>query len=141
VADVHSPTRRSYNMSRIKSKNTKPELLIRKVLHANGFRFRLHDQRLPGTPDIVLKKYMTLVFINGCFWHGHTNCKYYIIPKTRKDWWVNKINTTALNDKKNLTLLHEAGWKIITIWECELKRDKIQKTLIKLFTQIKMNRI
>ncbi len=141
MADVHSPTRRSYNMSRIKSKNTKPELLIRKVLHANGFRFRLHDQRLPGTPDIVLKKYMTLVFINGCFWHGHTNCKYYIIPKTRKDWWVNKINTTALNDKKNLTLLHEAGWKIITIWECELKRDKIQKTLIKLFTQIKMNRI
>ncbi|MBD0333743.1 MAG: DNA mismatch endonuclease Vsr [Chitinophagaceae bacterium] len=91
MADVHSAEVRSYNMSRIRSKDTRPELLLRKVLFANGFRFRLHDKSLPGKPDIVLKKYKTAIFVHGCFWHGHKDCKYFVVPKTRTEWWMNKI--------------------------------------------------
>jgi DNA mismatch endonuclease (patch repair protein) len=86
MADVHDKATRSYNMSRIRAKNTKPELLVRKFLHAQGFRFRLHDKKLPGKPDIVLPKHKTVIFIHGCFWHGHKGCKYYVVPKTRTDW-------------------------------------------------------
>lgn len=91
MSDVHSKEVRSYNMSQIKSKNTKPEILVRKFLFAKGLRFRLHDKNLPGKPDIVLKKYKTVIFVDGCFWHGHDKCKYFIIPKTRTDWWLEKI--------------------------------------------------
>ncbi len=100
MADVHSVATRSYNMSRIRSKNTKPELLLRKVLFANGFRFRLHDKSLPGKPDIVLKKYRTAILVHGCFWHGHKECKYYVVPKTRTDWWLNKLTGNQKNDLK-----------------------------------------
>ena len=136
MADVHEPHIRSYNMSQIKGKNTKPEILVRKFLHANGFRFRLHDKNLPGKPDIVLKKYNTLIFINGCFWHGHTNCKYFVIPKTRSDWWLEKINKTQQNDSINYEKLKNLGWKIIIVWECGLKKNNMVDSLERLIKDI-----
>lgn len=132
MTDVHDKATRSYNMSQVKSKNTKPELLVRKYLHAQGFRFRLHDKKLPGKPDIVLPKYKTVIFVHGCFWHGHKNCKYATIPKTRTEWWTNKISYNQLNDKKAITLLKKDSWKVITIYECQLKKLKSDKTLSKL---------
>ena len=101
MSDVHNKATRSYNMSRIKSKNTRPEMLVRKFLHAQGFRYRLHEKKLPGKPDLVLPKYKTVIFIHGCFWHAHTHCKYYVIPKTRTDWWLNKINGNIANDDRS----------------------------------------
>jgi len=94
-------------MSRIKGKNTKPEMLVRKFLHANGFRYRLHVKNLPGKPDIVLPKHKTVIFVHGCFWHGHEGCKYYVVPKTKTDWWLNKINGNIENDKKAYKALYE----------------------------------
>lgn len=116
-------------MSQIKGKDTKPELLVRKFLFAHGYRYRLHDTMLPGKPDIILPKHKTIIFINGCFWHGHKNCKYFVIPKTRTQWWENKINCNIANDKKKQTALKKAGWKIINIWTCQLKSTKVEKTL------------
>lgn len=136
MADVHRPEIRSYNMSMIKGKDTKPEIIVRKFLHSKGFRFRLHKKDLPGKPDIVLPKYKTVIFINGCFWHGHKNCKYFVVPKTRTEWWLNKINGNILNDKKKISLLKNDKWKIITLWECELKTKKLFKTLNKLILKI-----
>jgi len=127
--DVHEPEVRSYNMSQIKGKNTKPEILVRKFLFSKGFRFRLHVKNLPGKPDIVLPKYKTVIFIHGCFWHGHDKCKYFVVPKTRTDWWLNKINTNKGNDQTAITLLKKVGWKILTIWECELKPTSVNATL------------
>ena len=132
MADVHSKEIRSYNMSRIKGKNTKPEMVVRKFLHARGFRYKLHDKILPGKPDLVLPKYKTVIFIHGCFWHGHANCKYYVVPKTRTEWWLNKIGYNIANDVKAVKSLKKAGWKVITIWECNLKTAKVEKTLIAL---------
>ena len=129
MADVHSKEIRSYNMSQIKGRNTKPEMLVRKFLHAQGFRYKLHDKTLPGKPDIVLPKYKTVIFIHGCFWHGHKECKYYIVPKTRTEWWLQKINGNIANDEKAVKALKKNGWKIITIWECDLKPAKVEKTL------------
>jgi DNA mismatch endonuclease, patch repair protein len=131
MADVHNKATRSYNMSQIKSKHTKPEMLVRTFLHINGFRFRLHCKKLPGRPDIVLPKYKTVIFIHGCFWHGHKNCKYYVIPKTRTDWWLNKINNNKTNDAKAIKALKQKDWKIIVIWECALKPKKLAATLKK----------
>ena len=129
MADVHTIEQRSYNMSRIKSKNTKPEMLVRRFLHANGIRYKLHDKSLPGKPDIVLPKYRTVIIVHGCFWHGHNNCKYFVVPKTRTDWWLNKINTNKANDAKAIKALKKDGWKIINVWECNLKSAKLEKTL------------
>ena len=136
MADVHNKKTRSYNMSQIKATNTKPELLVRKFLHAQGFRYKLHDKTLPGKPDIVLPGYKTIIFIHGCFWHGHTNCKYYVVPKTRTQWWLNKINTNKANDAKVIKALKKDGWKVITVWECKLKPAKIEKTLNSLLKKI-----
>lgn len=136
MADVHSAETRSYNMSRIRSKNTKPELLLRKVLFAKGFRFRLHDKSLPGKPDIVLKKYRTVILVHGCFWHGHKNCKYYIVPRTRTEWWLNKITGNQKNDLKKKTELKIAGWNVIEIFECELKKDKLDETIKKIINNL-----
>jgi len=123
-------------MSRIRSAHTKPEIAVRKFLHARGFRYTLHNKKLPGKPDIVLPKYKTIVFIHGCFWHGHDNCKYYVVPKTRTEWWLNKINTNKNNDSKAVAALKKEGWKIITVWECDLKSAKIDKTLASLVRKI-----
>jgi len=121
MSDVHNKETRSYNMSRIKGKNTLPEISVRKFLFINGFRYKLHDNTLPGSPDIVLPKYKTIIFVNGCFWHGHKGCSKYVIPKTRTDFWLKKINTNILNDKKNRIELRHKGWKVLTIWECQSK--------------------
>ena len=128
MADVHDTTTRSFNMSRIKGKDTKPEMLVRRFLHAHGFRYRLHVKELRGKPDIVLPKYKTVIFVHGCFWHGHKGCKFYVVPKTRTDWWLNKINTNKGNDAKAVKALKKDGWKVIEVWECQLKPAKIEKT-------------
>lgn len=116
-------------MSMIKGKNTKPEIIVRKFLHANGYRFRLHYEKLPGKPDIVLPKYKIAIFINGCYWHGHENCKYFKPPKTNTEWWLNKINETIERDKRKYEEIKNNNWRIKIIWECELKKTKIQQTL------------
>ena len=136
MADVHTKAQRSYNMSRIKGKNTKPEMLVRKYLHAQGFRYKLHTKTLPGKPDLVLPKYKTVIFIHGCFWHGHHNCKYFTIPKTRTGWWSEKINKNTANDLKAVKLLKKDGWKVITIWECKLKPAKLNQTLTALVKKL-----
>jgi DNA mismatch endonuclease (patch repair protein) len=127
MTDVHDPQTRSYNMSRIRSKDTKPEMLVRKYLFAQGFRYRLHDKKLPGKPDLVFPKYKTVLFINGCFWHGHEGCKYFVIPQTRREWWVKKINNTKKRDFKNYEKLKKQNWRIITVWECEIKNEPEKK--------------
>ncbi len=127
--DVHDKKTRSYNMSRIKGKNTKPEELVRKYLFSQGFRYRKNDKRLPGSPDIVLPKYKTVIFVNGCFWHGHKGCRYFVWPETNKDFWKNKIETNIARDNKKTATLESMGWKVITIWECELKTKVREQTL------------
>jgi DNA mismatch endonuclease (patch repair protein) len=129
MADVHDRATRSYNMSRIRATDTKPEMLVRRYLHGCGFRFRLHDKTLPGKPDIVLPKYKTVIFIHGCFWHGHKNCRYYVVPKTRTDFWLDKIGRNKTNDTKAIRALRKNGWKVIVIWECSLKPGKAERTL------------
>ena len=139
--DVHSKEIRSLNMSRIKGKNTKPELLVRKFLHAQGFRFRLHVKDLPGKPDLVLPKYKTVIFVHGCFWHGHENCKYYVVPKTKTDWWLNKINGNKTNDEKAMQTLQKLGWQVIVLWECDLKTKVVEQTLTNLLSRLQQNKI
>lgn len=136
MTDVHDTATRSYNMSRIRGKDTKPELLVRKFLHGKGFRYRLHVKELPGKPDIVLHKYKTVIQVHGCFWHKHEECRYFVIPKTRTDWWLNKVNKTVEKDKLNVARLRELGWKVITIWECELKIEKRELTLQHLLNEL-----
>jgi DNA mismatch endonuclease (patch repair protein) len=137
--DVHEPEVRSYNMSQIRSKDTKPEMVVRKFLHANGFRYRLHVKNLPGKPDIVLPKYKTVIFIHGCFWHGHKGCKYFVVPKTRTQWWLTKIVSNRNNDRRNAKRLRLEQWKVITIFECELKAAKRDKTLTDLLVKLNNN--
>lgn len=114
---------RSRNMARIKAKNTKPEVSLRKALHGLGFRFRLHNRSLPGTPDIVLTKWRAVIFVNGCFWHGH-DCKDFRWPKTRNEFWRNKIGTNVARDRANVISLLHLGWRVAVVWECSFKREK-----------------
>jgi DNA mismatch endonuclease (patch repair protein) len=132
MADVHDKATRSYNMSRIKGKDTKPEMIVRRFLHSHGFRYRLHVKDLPGKPDIVLPKYKTVIFVHGCFWHGHEGCKYFVVPKTRTEWWLEKIGRNTENDKKAINAVQKLGWRVIMLWECGLKPALIQETLAKL---------
>ena len=136
MSDVHSKQVRSYNMSQIKGKNTKPEILVRKFLHSNGFRYKLHDKKLPGKPDIVLPKYKTVIEVQGCYWHGHKNCKYYKLPKSNTEFWKKKIKSNISRDIQNENKLRELGWGLIVIWECDLKRDKTEKTLRSLIEKL-----
>ncbi len=137
MADVHTPEIRSYNMSQIKGKDTKPEETVRKYLFSKGFRYRKNVTKLPGKPDIVLKKYRTCIFVNGCFWHKHEGCKYFVWPKSNTEFWENKINRNAERDEKEYRLLKEAGWNVIIVWECELKKDKREETLENLTNKLK----
>lgn len=116
-------------MSRIKAKDTKPELLVRKYLFSKGFRYRVNVKDLPGKPDIVLPKYKTVIFIHGCFWHGHEGCRYFVIPKTRTAWWTEKIRKNRERDQQEHEALRKAGWNIMTVWECQLKPRQQQETL------------
>ena len=127
--DVHDKKTRSYNMSQIKGKDTKPEEIVRKYLFSKGFRYRKNDKRLPGTPDIVLPKHRTVIFVNGCFWHGHEGCKYFVVPKTNTEFWLNKINANRERDSRNHAALVADGWKVIDVWECELRSLRSLKTL------------
>jgi len=132
MADIYTKKKRSEIMSKISGKETKPEIIVRKHLFKNGFRFRKNDKRYCGNPDIVLPKYKTIIFIHGCFWHGH-HCKAAKLPETRKEFWKEKINGNIKRDQRNKSELEKSGWKVITIWQCELKNNEIRtKTLDKL---------
>ena len=124
-------------MSRIKSSNTKPEEIVRKYLFSKGFRYRKNDKRYPGKPDIVLPKYKTVIFINGCFWHGHKGCKYYVVPKTNTDFWLNKINHNIERDQKQINQLKMEGWNVIVVWECQLGNKTISERLKALESEIR----
>ena len=129
MSDIYSKQKRSEIMSKISGKETKPEILVRRFLFTNGFRFRKNDKRYPGKPDIVLPKYKTVIFVHGCFWHGHS-CSAGKLPETRKDFWIEKINGNIERDKKNISLLKKQGWKVIVIWQCKLKNRKVKETTL-----------
>ena len=132
MADIKSKEARSYNMSRIRNKDTKPEEKVRKALFAAGFRYRKNDKRLPGKPDIYLPKYKTVIFVNGCFWHGHEECRYFVHPQNNAEFWETKINANIERDRKKEAQLSELGWRVTTIWECQLKPKVREETLQKL---------
>lgn len=127
-------------MSRIKGKNTKPEEIVRKYLFSKGFRYRKNDKRLPGTPDIVLPKYKTVIFVNGCFWHGHEACRYFVWPKDNADFWKKKIEDNISRDKNVIEMLKRQNWAVIVVWECELKKQTLSRTLQKINELILGNR-
>ena len=139
--DVHDRETRSYNMSCIKGKGTKPEEIVRKYLFSQGFRYRKNDKRLPGTPDIVLPKYKTVIFVNGCFWHGHKGCKYFVWPKNNAEFWKKKIEDNISRDQKSIELLEVQGWSVIIIWECELKKVSIDETLKNIKEKLSWNKV
>ena len=123
MVDKISPELRSWNMSQIRSRDTKPELKLRSLLHCSGFRFRVNDKTLPGRPDIVLKKYKTVILVHGCFWHRHPNCPAATTPSTRTSFWQNKFEKTIERDQLVKKTLSEMGWNVLIVWECELKND------------------
>lgn len=114
---------RSLNMSKIRSRDTKPEKTLRSALFKKGFRFRLHPKKLSGRPDIVLPKYNIAIFVHGCFWHQHENCKYRFVPKTRQDYWIPKLLANVARDKKNIHDLTSKGWRVFVVWECEIRKN------------------
>lgn len=136
MVDRCSKETRSYIMSQIKSKDTKPEIIVRSYLFSKGLRFRKNDKRYPGSPDIVLPKYKTIVFVHGCFWHLHDGCKYAIMPKSNVDFWKKKLNGNKERDERNRKELEKMGWDVITVWECQLKKDMREQTLEDLYFQI-----
>ena len=127
MVDTISEERRSWNMSRIRSKNTKPELVVRSLLHRMGFRFRLHVKDLPGKPDIVLPKYKTVILIHGCFWHRHEGCSNATIPRSRTEWWIEKFQKNTERDRKAISALENMGYRVFVVWECEIKRLDIEE--------------
>jgi DNA mismatch endonuclease (patch repair protein) len=128
--------KRSWNMSRIRSKNTKPEKRLRSLLHRVGYRFRINVKRLPGSPDIALPKYRTIIFVHGCFWHRHTGCKYAYTPKSRIEFWENKFRNTIERDQKKANALEASGWQVLVVWECELKNNP-QVVLMSIIEKLK----
>ena len=132
MTDKLTPEQRHKCMSHIRSKNTKPEMVVRKFLFSKGFRYRINVRNLPGTPDIVMRKYRTVIFINGCFWHGHEGCKYYVIPKSNSDFWIKKIQRNQERDMQERILLRQMGWHVIVIWECQVRPKTKDETLKRL---------
>lgn len=116
-------------MSKVHGKATKPELLARQWLWSHGYRYRLNVKSVPGKPDIILRRYRTAIFVNGCFWHGHEGCSKYTIPKSNTDFWINKVSRNKERDKRNYNDLYNAGWHVIVIWECQLKKNNIDETM------------
>lgn len=135
MADNHSKEVRSMNMSHIRSTNTKPEEIVRKYLFSKGLRYRKNVRSLPGKPDIVLKKYYTVIFVNGCFWHKH-DCGRFVMPSSNREYWSKKINGNVERDKSNAVQLSELGWRIITVWECQLKKKYREETLSRLYEAV-----
>lgn len=137
MTDLMTPEQRHRCMAAIKGKDTRPEMLVRKYLFSKGLRYRVNDKRLPGSPDIVLKKFKTVIFIDGCFWHAHKGCKYYKMPKTNVDFWRAKIARNIARDYVNNVDLELAGWKVIRVWECDVKtKAKREETLKNLYQSI-----
>ena len=140
MSDIFSKQKRSEIMSNISGKETKPEILVRKFLFANGFRFRKNDKRYPGKPDIVLPKYKTVIFVHGCFWHGH-NCPAGKLPETNKKFWSEKISRNIERDKRNKKELENLGWNVLTIWQCELKNKNIRNETMEKLTNTLYNTV
>ena len=140
MLDRFTEEHRHYCMSQIRNKNTGPELKLRRALWHNGFRYRVNDKRLPGSPDIVLPKYHTVIFIHGCFWHGHKGCKYYTVPKTNTDFWTAKIARNQERDQEVWRQLEAKGWYVIIVWECQLKKAVFGETICCVEERIQLNR-
>lgn len=138
MADNHTKEVRSRNMSHIRSTNTKPEEKVRKYLFSKGFRYRKNVRSLPGCPDIVLPKYRSVIFVNGCFWHKH-DCPRFVWPSSNQEYWIPKITRNVERDKRNQQTLKEIGWQVITVWECELKKGNFQETMDKLIEYLVSN--
>ena len=132
MSDIMTPQQRSYNMSRIRSRNTTPERAVRDALWHKGYRYRLNDRRLPGSPDLVLPKYRAVIFINGCFWHGHRGCTKYTVPKTNEQFWREKVARNIARDELNAQRLDTLAWTVITVWECELSKKNLDATITRL---------
>lgn len=140
MSDPLSPAQRHTCMSHIRSCNTKPEVKLRKELFGLGYRYRINKKCLPGSPDIVLTKYHTCIFVNGCFWHGHKGCRYATRPKSNVEFWSNKIENNHERDLKDYTFLESLGWRVIVVWECELKKNRIESTIASVQNQLEANR-
>lgn len=137
MTDIKTIEERSRNMAAIKGKDTKPEMIVRKYLFSRGLRFRVQVRKLPGNPDIVLPKYKTVIFVNGCFWHGHEGCKYFRLPKSNVEFWKEKIERNIERDRESMRALLDLGWKVIRVWECELRnKANREETLNKIYTSI-----
>jgi len=139
MSDVHSPETRSFNMSQIKGKNTKPEELVRRYLFSHGYRYRKNVSTLPGKPDIVLPKYKTCIFVNGCFWHKHAGCRYFVWPKNNAEFWKKKITGNVERDLRQQNELRLLGWNVVVIWECELKKDRFNETMASVTDNLRNN--
>jgi len=140
LSDIYTNNKRSEIMSKISGKETKPEILVRKYLFSQGFRYRKNVKELPGKPDIVLPKYRTVIFIHGCFWHYHDSCKYSKLPNTNREFWQKKIGDNKERDKRNIDALNEIGWKTIIVWQCEINNKKMRENrLIELISEITHN--
>lgn len=131
MTDILTKEHRSWNMSRIRSKDTAPEIRVRSLLHSAGFRFRLHVKNLSGSPDIVLSKHRTVIFVHGCYWHRHPGCKYTYTPKSRVEFWKNKFEENIHRDQINTKLLKEQGWKVEIVWECQTKEEDVLRKRIR----------
>ncbi|MCR5827242.1 MAG: very short patch repair endonuclease [Bacteroidales bacterium] len=139
MSDIHTPDQRHRNMAAIHSASTKPELRLRHSLWHHGFRYLVNDKRLPGSPDIILPKYRTAIFVHGCFWHGHQGCRHYTIPKTNTDFWRAKVARNQERDQKVWRQLETKGWFVIIVWECQLKKAKLQETIEAVAAEIRQN--
>lgn len=139
MPDVHTPEQRHKNMAAIHSSSTKPELKLRRALWSLGFRYRINEKHLPGKPDIVLPKYRTVIFIHGCFWHGHKDCRYYTVPKTNTEFWTAKVTRNKQRDQEVWRQLEAKGWYVIIVWECELKKHRFEDTVNSVAAEIVRN--
>ncbi len=139
MADVLTPVQRHFNMASIRSGSTTPELLLRRALWSQGFRYRINDKTLPGRPDIVLPKYRTVIFVHGCFWHGHKDCKYYTVPKTNTEFWMAKVARNQERDQEVWRKLEAKGWSVIIVWECQLKKAVLEDTVNWVAAEIRHN--
>lgn len=131
MADIITSEQRHRLMAAIRSKNTKPEMLVRRYLHALGFRYGLHNKKLPGSPDIVLRSLKTVIFINGCFWHGHEGCRYYRLPKSNVEFWQTKIDRNRARDARDMEALRKRGWRVIVVWECGLRTVALREQTLR----------
>ena len=139
MSDVLNPQQRHRCMSHIRSKATKPEILVRKWLWSHGYRYRLNVKSVPGKPDIVMRKFRTAIFVNGCFWHGHDGCKQFVLPKTNTEFWQNKIKYNRARDQKNYETLINAGWQVIVLWQCKLTKQELETTMQSVVVALNQN--